>query len=103
MTYSMWRSPPGVTSSPSHFPIDETAVAAFLSPLRGFVPRHVAIDHSPDAQRIVVLQFLGECGIRESLIADQPREAKDGMTPDGGRTPVRGGWIRTTVNHRMTD
>ena len=40
---------------------------------------HLAIDQPPYAQRVAVFEFIGQGGVRETLVADRARKSEDGL------------------------
>src|SRR3989442_9769352 len=61
------------------------------------IKSYLTIHHSPDLQRVGILKFIRQSGIRPLLIADRSNKAKGGSRADGCRTTVRSGGGRTTL------
>jgi hypothetical protein len=46
------------------------------------IARHGAVDHPPNAKRILVLQLIRQASLRKILVADGPRKAEDRLAAD---------------------
>ena len=67
------------------------------------IPRKLAINQPPDAERILIFQFVGQRGLGKILVADGPREAVDRIRAHRGRAAVAGGRIRPAMHHGVAD
>src|SRR5690349_14569171 len=65
--------------------------------------RDLAVDHTPDLSRVVVLEFRGQGAVRKILKTNLSRKPKDGARADGGGAAVGRGRVWATVHHRVTD
>src|SRR5438270_13849433 len=63
----------------------------------------VAVEQTPDAQGIGVLQLLRQGVLGEALKADGADEAQNGERTHGGGAAVGSGGIRAAVDHGVAD
>src|SRR5215472_15823826 len=60
-----------------------------------------ALDHLPDPERITFFELIGQSIIGKSLVADQAREAEDGLRSDGRGAAIRSRRRRAAMYHCM--
>src|ERR1035437_6774608 len=65
--------------------------------------RHLPVEHPPNAQRVGVLQRVGQRTVGKSLIADQASEPENRMAAHRRGASVRRGRIGAAVHHGMRD
>src|SRR4029077_792841 len=61
---------------------------------------HLSIYHSPDTQRIAVAQFVGQRGLRKSLVTNRPAKTENCLAAYRSRASIGCRGIGAAVNHR---
>ncbi len=67
------------------------------------VPRKLAVNQPPDAERILVLQLVGQRRLGKILVADGPHEAIDRVRAHRSRAAVARCRIRPAMHHRVAN